>query len=219
MEKSYIYAVENKSFNSEAEMINYIMKKHTRVETKNTMSTEIVSKLNDAFPFAKISVEQKGNADKYSINMNWEDYGETAFQFYMGGSDAYAINFDNVDQAINYYMRFYNIIREIEYKLSVKHNLDDFKVEGVYQYPCEDIPECIHFTVNLDGNKYYESYYYNVNSVDEFVDSFDSYFEDTFEGDLEELKIDDYDTKLYVDKKPLENILKRAKRIRIEILE
>lgn len=225
MSKVFVSKIDNKKFSTKEELISYLSDNFILEDTADGEIATIHKKLQEAFPFADISVktnESKYDNDygKYLASMIWKDF-DADFSFYIGEHnkyDYYYRSYDTVEQAINVYQTYLDRKDEILKNLKEVYSPEDISILQMYEGDMHD-NNSILFQITLNKKEYIERYEFG--SVEEFVLSFRGYFDKVIEGDVIRgyNHADGYEYEPTIGGVPLKNIIERAKKLRIEILE
>lgn len=220
----YISKLDNKSFSDKDDLIKHLLENYSMEDNKEGQSNEALKLLQEAFPFAKIDIQELNKEKRYGdfhINMQWREYNAD-FSFYVGyySEDSwYENHFVTIDDAIRNYEYFIHKKDEIINEINNRYSPEYISVEQMYDGDY-DSPSGILFNFKIGEDSYGDHYQFG-QSVSEFVDSFTGYFQNVIEGDVNIEK--DYSTssnvEYYVANVPLSTMIKRAKKMRIEILE
>ena len=216
----YISKIDNKKFNTKEQLIEHLVSNYILEDKSEGEIPLIYSKLKEAFPFADISIEE---ADKeygygeYKVTMIWRKF-ESDFTFYVGEFSEISYcsySFINVSEAVTHYNRYLMKKDEIIEKLIKTYSPESVSVTQIFESDTTGTDN-ISFQMVMKGQQY--SGIYDFRNVDEFVCSFKGYFDDVIEGSV----VQGYDHATgyaTVGGVPLNIIINRAKKMRIEILE
>jgi len=226
MAKSYVCKLDNESFSSKEELIDHLVDKYSMVDESEGLQSHIVSRLMNAFPFAQVNVKvNEENPDSYRVSMDWKPkYEDADFDFVIGKrdeSEVYYLDlyFKNVEEAIMHYQNFINKYEVITEKLKEKYNPDNIYIGQFFEDSYHQDRSSILFHVVIDGETYSKQYEFG--DVDEFISMFNGYFLDRIEGELEleRCASTGHEIEYWVGGIPIASMLKRARKVRIEILE
>lgn len=222
MSKLYVSKIDNKTFNTEEELIEHLKINFSMIDETGGKSANILKELQEAFPFAKINVTESSEKryGSHTCSMNWCEYNAD-FTFYIGKNidyDYYYMSFENVEKAIIYYRNFLNYKDQIENKLFMAYNPEKIEIGQMYEGD-SDSNNSIQFIMFKNGKEYYECFEFG--EVDTFINSFKGHFDTVFEGEVvvERNYSSGYDREPRVNGIEVKTILERAKRVKIEILE
>lgn len=224
MSKQFVCKIDNKSFNTQEELVQHLLDTYSFEDNNQGETALIVSKLEESFPFAIISVSELEKDNRYGdfhIHMSWKEY-EADFSFYIGESSEnsyYDYHFSTLEEAISHYSFFIEKKDEITKLLSEHYNPDSIKIEQMYDGDYHHSGGIL-FVISVGEQTYHQHYLFE-KTVEQFVQSFKAHFDFVVEGDV---SIDsDYSTgdllEYFVNDVPVSTLLKRAKKIKIEILE
>jgi hypothetical protein len=221
MKNIFISKIDNKKFNTQEELVNHLISNYSMIDSNGGGCSIIFKKLQEEFPFAKINVtiNHEKEYGEYLVKMIWKSFNAD-FNFYIGefnARDSYYTSFKTVDDAINYYRRFITSKDEIIDKLKIKYSPESIVVDRMFEGYLNS-NNSISFQMEI-GNQTYHGIY-EFGDVNEFINSFNAHFDYIFEGEVKYIDSDSYYEHQYlINGVPVETVLKRAKKIRLEILE
>jgi hypothetical protein len=222
MTKLYVSKIDNKTFNTESELIAHLKNNYSMIDETGGESANILRQLQSAFPFAKINVTESSETryGSHVCSMHWDEY-DADFTFYIGKHhdfDYYYMSFDNVEQAIKYYQNYLDYKDQIIEKLKEVYDPEKIEIGQMYEGG-SDSNNSILFIMHINGNEYSE--HFEFGDIDMFINSFKGYFDTVIEGDvvIERNYSSGYDREPKINGVGINTILNRAKKIRIEILE
>lgn len=217
----YVSKIDGKVFETKEELISYLESEYVKVEelNENSAYSQILSKLNEAFPEATIDISESSSGEFY-VDLSFDVGNDMleSFYFYISDEDKYGDirAFEAVEDAIEFYERYPKQTDLIREGLADKYELESFKVEQWHE-----------------ANDYYDTYHMimikaTLNGVDmllesglsEPIDHFiktqvEPYFTNEIEGELKQYYQGDW----YVDGSDLAKFLNRAKKVRVTIIE
>lgn len=220
--QKYVCKIDNKSFSTQEELTKYMIDKYTMIDAAGGELAMIHQKLQEYFPFAEINVQETTGKryGKFQVNMIWNDENAD-FTFFVGGFeeyDYYYNSFENIESAISYYQTFIDRKSEIIEKLNSNYDFDVVKVNQMFEGD-SDSNNTISFICLKENEEYFGSYEFG--DIDAFVSSFRGFFETIIEGEVvvERNHSSGYDREPTIGGVPLNRLIHRAKKMRIEIIE
>lgn len=208
--------IDDKIFQTPEELMRHMLEDHAE-KVEDVKEWDIKTKILQAFPRAKILITQKIEG-VYEIRMNWEDY-KASFLAYIGYHTSYmrfSNHFTTVDKFIDHYRSFEKetimCIQEIHKRYGDAKIYVDRMFEDLYQ----SSKKRIQFAIVKKEKIYFETY--ESGKLDDFLHKIHHYMVDEAEGTVEQ-SIEKGETVYYVDDTSVSQLLGRAKRAKVVILE
>jgi hypothetical protein len=227
MNKKYVLDIDGSIFSSEEELINYIRKKYVKeFKGKKTDISEIYDILHQHFPDWKVNVENgagwyaeyiiKLSKDRTVIEQHYANEKAETDRFYV-----YKGNPDN----------FQDLIKEISWKIETAKRMID-KIRSIGDF--EDI-YCKEFDYGYSQDEHHFTFVYKLKEwgdyseeryypwgekgEDEFVNDFKKYFVTKLEGEIKPDYDDGYFNGYTIDGINIDGLVRRARKVRLEIVE
>lgn len=228
MSTKYVCEIDGSIFSTEEELIKHLKKKYVKeFKNKSTDVSEIYDVLKENFPDWKINIENgAGWYATYIIRLNKD---KTQIEQYYGNDK------DDNDKSYTYKgnpENFKDLVSNIKWKIETAeqmvrdiNSIGDF--EDIY---CKEFNHGYtsdehHFTFlfKLKGwEDYSEERYYpwgENNDKEAFINNFKQYFVDKLEGEMHPYFYDGYFTGYVIDGVNINGLVRRAKKVRLEIIE
>ena len=226
MSKLFISKIDNKSFTTQEDLIEHLVRHYSLEDTLEGKTAEIVNKLQNAFPFAEVRVMETANSGEktfgsHKVLMNWLEF-DSDFTFFIGISEDvnyYYPQFENIEGAIEYYFEYVSAKDEIISELNKIYYPDNIQVLQMFEGDSNN-DSFISFEIQKDGKSFIHKYtLYEDKKA--FISSIRGFFDSKFEGEVSTLRdvSTGYIKEVAVDGVPINFILQRAKKLRVEVIE
>jgi hypothetical protein len=220
--KQYVCKIDNAKFDNMEALIDHIKANYVIEESIDGKASDVFVKLKRAFPEAKINVfEQDGLV---RVLMNFEEYGaEFDFKIVDHNSEHSSINYydityDSVQKAIENYQWILEEKDKIVQGIKDLFGIEDVKVTQIFQdEPCGN-NDSISLTFVLNGQVINERY--DFDGVERFLKQLQGHILNAVEGECD-YDYGHYESKntIFIDGVDIRDLARRAKRMRVEILE
>ena len=226
MSSQFVCKVDGRVFSSKEELVEHLLEMHTMEDSSSGgTSTVILQSLQQAFPFASITIQELKKDDPYGdfqVSMNWKSLTDADFCFYIGECKEisyYHTHFKTLEAAISFYTVFLDSKDSVISEMKQHYAVQDVSIIQMYEGDYNSSPGILfEFTI---GGKEYGEHFYLGSDPSAYANGFKSHFDTLLEGEVSIER--DYssgsDVEFWIENAPVSRMFQRAKRIRLEILE
>ncbi|RNB59356.1 hypothetical protein EDM57_04230 [Brevibacillus gelatini] len=221
MKKQYICTIDNIKFTSEQELISHIKNNYIK-ELTDESSFDIYDTLKNAFPDADIDIVEN-NSEDIHVSMYFKNY-ESNLEFKIKKNpdfeDTYYYSvFSTVEDAIKYFKD--NFIKKSEYLvqcLKEYFNFENIEITGLFNgYGYGDCESSIHFKFNVGDRVVHDTYKFE--DINTFLNRMKGHVLNVVEGEFFIQHGENSSKDFFINGINVEDMITRAKKVRLEIIE
>lgn len=218
--KQYVCTIDQAKFSSEEGLINHLKQYYSLVENIEGKSSTALTVLKEAFPEAVIELTERENGS-IVVDLVFKDYG-AEFNFLIHTDDNHdeycRRTFSNIDDAIKNYKWYLDQKDQLVKGLKERINATDIEITQIYESDPYSSDSSIKLKFKINGKEIYEEYEFD--GIDEFLNRMKGHVITEVEGECV-FDYGRYGSKgtIFVNGIDLRDMAKRAKRMRVEILE